>query len=383
MTELILSAAQSRAADIRRKLKRNKLVFVQCGAAFEVLRAPLLTELDGTLLDAVGFAENADPVELPTGRVILDNVEAFAADGKAGNATLGALRARVNQLRDREIDVCLVSRMPKIAFAPVPGSNLLDDAASHCLPLLSPEERPPEVRTNPGAALPAIGLGTDPDVQALLRASLGELDVHVLTDLDFAIFEANHLDGFVNEVEPAVAEALRGAGLAQVVDSALEFTETGPFWQFKNAVADTIAAVVVPQSELSDVSEGLWLIERTIRKLLREAAIEASGGRWRRNVFNKAIADSVLGRARGDVYATATTVSDLRDPTEWLSLGELLEVVQSPQFKGLSWDSVAWKHFTQDIVPIRNRLSHMRLLKKGDRATVRMWVNRVVRMTSS
>ncbi|WP_284743917.1 hypothetical protein [Amycolatopsis sp. RTGN1] len=199
----------------------------------------------------------------------------------------------------------------------------------------------------------------------------------MLTDLDFAIFEANHVDGFVNEVEPAVAEALRGAGLAQVVDGSLEFTAVGPFWKFKNAVADTIAAVVGPQSELSDVSDGLWLIERTIRKALREAAIAASGGSWRRNLFNKAIADNVLGRARGDVYPTAATVSDLRDPTEWLSLGELLEVVRSPQFDGLSWDAVAWKHFTQDIVPIRNRLSHMRLLKKDDRATVRMWVNRV------
>ncbi|WP_284743916.1 hypothetical protein [Amycolatopsis sp. RTGN1] len=134
MTELIRSAAHTRAAEIRRKLKRNKLVFVQCGAAFEVLRAPLLAELDGTLLDSVSFAATSDPVDPPTGRVILDNVEAFAADGKAGSATLGALRARVNQLRDDEIDVCLVSRMPKIAFAPVAGSNLLDDAAWHCIP---------------------------------------------------------------------------------------------------------------------------------------------------------------------------------------------------------------------------------------------------------
>ena len=377
MTELIRSAAHARAAEIRRKLKRNKLVFVQCGAAFEVLRAPLLAELDGTLLDSVSFAATADPVDPPTGRVILDNVEAFAADGKAGSATLGALRARVNQLRDDEIDVCLVSRMPKIAFAPVAGSNLLDDAAWHCIPLLNAEECPQEMQASSGAALPALGLGPDPDAPALLRASLGELGVHVLTDLDFAIFEANHVDGFVNEVEPAVAEALRGAGLAQVVDGSLTFTAVGPFWKFKNAVADTIAAVVGPQSELSDVSDGLWLIERTIRKALREAAIAASGGSWRRNLFNKAIADNVLGRARGDVYPTAATVSDLRDPTEWLSLGELLEVVRSPQFDGLSWDAVAWKHFTQDIVPIRNRLSHMRLLKKGDRATVRMWVNRV------
>ena len=34
-------------------------------------------------------------------------------------------------------------------------------------------------------------------------------------------------------------------------------------------------------------------------------------------------------------------------------------------------------HFKNDVVPIRNRLSHMRLLKKGDRTKVRTWVKRI------
>ncbi|GAA4620463.1 hypothetical protein GCM10023196_004560 [Actinoallomurus vinaceus] len=377
MTDLILSSVQGRAAEIRTRLKRFKLVFIQCGAAFEVLREPLLAALGGTVLDAANFAGTVGPVELPAGPVILDGLEAFARDGKAGGATLGGLRAKVNELRDDDAEICLVSRVPKISFAPVVGSNLLDDASWHCLPLLEPHECLAEVRHSPASALPSVGLGHQPDVDLVLRASLDELGVNVLTDLDFAIFEAKHDVSFIAEVEPGVAEAMRGAGLAHVVDDVLRFTAPVPFWKFMNAVADAVAAVVGPQVDLPAVSGGLWEIERTIRKILRDAAIRDSGARWRKNLFNEAIAKNVLERARNDVNVTAVSVSQLRDPIEWLSLGELLEVVQSSRFNGLSWDAIAWKHFAQDIMPIRNRISHMRLLKKGDRATVRMWVNRV------
>ncbi|PKW18287.1 hypothetical protein [Saccharopolyspora spinosa] len=377
MTDLILSSAQNRAAEIRTRMKRFKLIFIQCGAAFDILREPLLGALGGTVLNAADFAGTSSPVELPTGPVILDGIEAFAHDGKAGGVTLGALRAKVNKLRDIDAEICLVSRMPKISFAPVAGSSLLDDASWHCLPLLEPHERPEELRHIPASSLPSVGLGRQSDLNLLLRTALEELGVNVLTDLDFAVFEANHGASFITEVEPGVAEAMRGAGLAYIVDGALRFNSPGPFWQFKNAVADVIATIVGPQADLPAVSEGLWQIERTIRRLLREAAIRDAGAQWRKNLFNETIAQLVLERARNDVNVTAWNVSELRDPIEWLTLGELLQVVESAKFKGLSWDGALWRRFRQDVMPIRNRVSHLRLLKKRDRATVRMWVNRI------
>ena len=378
MTDLTLSSAQGRAAKIRTRLKRFKLVFIQCGAAFEVLREPLLAAIGGTVLDAADFAgATGSVVEPAAGPVVLSGLEAFARDGKAGGATLGGLRAKVNELRDDDAEICLVSRLPKISFAPVVGSSLLDDASWHCLPLLAPHECMEELRNNPASTLPSIGLGHQLDIEPLLRESLDELGVNVLTELDFAIFEASNDVDFITEVEPAVADAMRGAGLAHVVDDVVRFTSPVPFWQFKNAVADVIATIVGPQADLPAVSGGLWEIERTIRKLLRDAAIRDANTRWRKNIFNQSIAEKVLERARNDVNVTAASVSQLRDPIEWLSLGELLQVVQSSKFEGLSWDAVTWKRFAKDIMPIRNRISHMRLLKKSDRVTVRMWVNLV------
>lgn len=377
MTDLILAGSQNRATEIRTRLKRFKLVFIQCGAAFDVLRGPLLAALNGTVFDAAEFAGSTAAFDPPGGPVVLNGLEAFASDGKVGGATLGKLRAKIIQLMDEGTEICLVSRTPRISFATVPGSSLLDDASWYCLPLLEPHECLEELRDNQVSAFPSIGLGCQSDVDLLLKASLGELGVSVLTDLDFAIFEASQDSDFVLELEPGAAEAMRGAGFAHVVDGALKFTNLVPLWRFKNAVANVIATVVKPQADLAAVTSDLWQIERTIRKVLRDTAISKSGAKWRKNLFNEAIAENVLDRARSDVYVTARSVSELRDPIEWLSLGELLEVVQSSRFDGLSWDKIAWKRFAQDVMPIRNRISHMRLLKKGDRGTVRMWVVRV------
>lgn len=377
MNDLINNVAQERALEIRKRLKRFKLVFVQCGSMFDMLREPLLSELGGTVLDAVEFAANSIIPDISVGPVILNGMERFARTGQANGVTLGSLRMNVNTLRDSDIEICMISRCPRIAYAPVIGSNLLDDASPHYLPLLKPRELGDENEQHDESALPDIALDGLADEAFLLRTALNELGMSALTELDFALYEARDDSRFVRSLDSAAADALRGAGLVHYENGELVLIAPIKIWRFRESVADVIADLVQPQADLANVSQGLWQIERTIRRALRSAAIEAHGAKWRKNLFNESIATAVLERARSDVNATASNISELRDPIEWLSLGELLEVVQSRKFDGLFWDSVAWRRFTQDVVPIRNRLSHMRLLKKGDQSTVHMWLNRI------
>lgn len=187
---------------------------------------------------------------------------------------------------------------------------------------------------------------------------------------------ARNLVNFVTEIGPPVTDALRSAGLLHLAGEEPRLA-LGQLWRLKQAIADAMAEVVTPQSDLAAVSDGLWQIERIIRKFLRDAAVADSPKKWRNQLLNATLAETVLGRARGDVNVTAVSVAELRDPIEWLTLGELLDLVQSKKFGGLFWDELTWRLFKNDIVPIRNRLSHMRLLKRSDKATVRMWVKRV------
>lgn len=376
MTDKITKVARARAEDVRRRMKRFKLVFVQCGAMFDIIREPLLEELGGSRMRADAFAIGDRKADEDTTVVVLDDVEVFAANGTSQGTTLGALRQKVNELCDQGIAVCLVSRRPKIAFAPVAGSNLLEDASPYYIPLLDEHECVDGKHNATAPTLPTVGLGDSSDLDELVRSTVRELGVNVLTELDFALFEARHELNFVTEIGPSITDALRSAGLLHLVgeEPRLAFEQ---LWRLKQAIADAMAEVVTPQSDLAAVSDGLWQIERIIRKFLRDAAVADSPKKWRNQLLNASLAETVLGRARGDVNVTAVSVAELRDPIEWLTLGELLDLVQSKKFGGLFWDELTWRLFKNDIVPIRNRLSHMRLLKKGDKATVRMWVKRV------
>jgi hypothetical protein len=380
MTGKIADAAVRRAGELRRRLKRHKLVFVQCGSAFSVLRDPILAEMAGTVVTAVEFAASSprvNTIEID-GPLILTEMEGFARTGETQGVTLGRLRQRVDEHLDADIDVCLMSSAPRISYYPVPGSSLVEDAASvFYLPLLDPAECEDEMRTSPAFMLPSVGLKGCTNLDEVFREALGELGVDVLAALDYAVFEARFSRTFLEMLDPRIIQALRGAGFALANGDEINFTVSSCYSQFKEALAHVLAEVVAPQADLAAVSEGLWLIERTIRKNLREEAIIQFIDKWRKNVLHGDLAAKVLQRARSDVNVTAASIAELRDPIEWLSLGELLEVVQSNTFGGLKLDSVSWRRFTQDVVPIRNRLSHMRLIKKGDRETVVMWVRHV------
>lgn len=378
MTDKITTAAHRRAEEIRLRMKRFKLVFVQCGSIFDIIREPLIEGLGGMRMTAAEFAAGDREFDADRTTVVLDDVEVFAATGNSNGASLGRLRQKVNELCDKDVTVCLVSRRPKNAFAPVPGSNLLEDASPYYIPLLEGHECLDGQHDAGGPTLPAVGLSNDCDLDELVRSAVAELGVNVLTELDFALFEARHDSNFVTEIDPSVRDAMRSAGLLRVVDDEPKLT-LARIGQLKNAIADAMAEAVTPQADLADISDGLWQIERTIRRFLRAAAV-ADSSKWRKALLNEALAAKVLDRARWDVNVTAVSVAELRDPIEWLSLGEMLDIVQSKKFNGLFWDELTWRHFKNDILPIRNRLSHMRLLKKGDKATVRMWALRVARV---
>lgn len=369
MTAHIVEAAACRGREIRAKTKQYKLLFVQLGAAFDVLRDGLISELGGTHVNAAEFCE-ADPDTLQVeGLLLLTGLEEFAGSTAKGKPTLGVLRQRVTQQLTSS-DVCLVSRAPRIAFPKVPGSSLIEDAKVHCVRLLEAHEHPADAGIT---GLPSVAFG-ELDFPEVFRASLLELGLNTLAALDYALFESMSGRDFVCHLEHNEVEALRGAGLVAVEDGENVFTVPNRYSEFREATASALADITHPQDDLGPISNGIWTIERMIRKSLRDTAIQNHQNSWRKHVAHGDLEMKVLQRAKSDSYPTASKISELRDPIEWLSLGELLEVARSKNYQGLGIDAYTWQRFSHDLIPIRNRLSHMRLIKHGDMATVRMWV---------
>ncbi|MEV6899169.1 hypothetical protein [Amycolatopsis sp. NPDC051372] len=375
MNELVNTAARSRAEQLRKRLRRHKLVFVQCGIIHDVLRDAIVESLSAVRLDVRQFLyERIDIQSIESGTLVLDSVELLAQDQDQSSMTLGKLRQEVDRVLDSDVNVCLLSRTPRVGFGNVPGSSVIEDASVYFLPLLESSEWNKEMSGSPGLNLPSCGIVGRQDFVELFRVALTELGLAVLAALDSAIFEAPPGVKFLERLDVREIDALQGAGLVALDgDGVRQFAVPNRISEFKEALSDVLSDITEPQSDFSAISERLWSIERTIRRCLREAAISKYGNRWRSQVLHGDLAAKVLEHARADVNVSARTIAELRDPSEWLSLGELMEVANSKDFDGLHFDKIAWGKFREALVPIRNRVSHMRLVRKGDKEIVEMW----------
>ncbi|TLM83481.1 hypothetical protein [Pseudarthrobacter sp. NamE5] len=379
-------AALVRSKQARNKVKRRGLLFIQLGIVFEVLREDFLANLGGRCVTAEELCAGA-PTELPQeGILVITDFEVMTAPGRSSSHPLGVLRKVISEVMEVGVDVCLVSRAPRVAFPKVPGSSIIEDASVFHLPLLAAEECESFEgdQKPPGYLLPAVGIEKR-DCAEVFHHSLRELGVGTLASLDHALYETETKSAdMIKHLDVAQSEALRGAGLLRTnEDGDYVFAVPNRINEFREALAHALADVVLPQDDWREVADGLFTIERMIRRSLRNAAIERHQGRWRKQVANHGdLAEKLVKRANGDAYLTALSVAELRDPIEWMSLGELLEVVRSNNYAGLGITDSTWQRFAFEVLPIRNRLSHMRLIKDRDKATITAWVAWIKRLLS-
>lgn len=341
------------------KATRLGVVFVQLGAANEPARNALRgSSVRAAEVEAYLAGENDDTNQI----VVIDGLERLLRSGRGD--LLAPLRERVF----REIDVgfrfILLSRSPKISFPDVPGSSLLEDASFAHGPAF------------PGAfsSAPACEIDGRPEAE-VLQDSLSELGPEMCASLDRVIFEnmllgSEALSSFVARE----LEALDGAGITTQSTGQREWAFPRQLVELKKALSSVLGAQHDPQPQLGDVSSGLWTIERLLRSAVRERAISAWGSNWKKQLLTQAMQKQVLERARESAYLAATAVAQLRDPLEWLSLGELLQLRENPSIGNLGLDSALWRNFSAQVMPIRNRTAHMRNLHPRDAAEVVKWL---------
>lgn len=284
--------------------------------------------------------------------------------------TLGLLRERVMDDMAAGGRVALVSAAPRVAYPPVPGSSLLEDAKFVAGPLAP---IPEDANAAPEAVLP-VCRENDSSLQEVLEASLRELGLEVCASLDHALFEAalDPADLFSTLTSREV-EALRGASLVRVSTSGPEWTMPLRISELRDALSEVLSDQTETQEALGAVFASLWSIERSVRRALRIRAIELWGTRWRRQVLAGDLKEKVEGRAKTSAYAVASSISQIRDPLEWLTMGELLETRARTQIGDLGLEEPLWKTLANEVLPVRNQISHMRLLRPTDLGTVLKW----------
>jgi hypothetical protein len=198
----------------------------------------------------------------------------------------------------------------------------------------------------------------------------------LVSALDHALFEVNPkgVDG-LKFLAPRELEGLRGGGIVKIDESgksSLAMPQSAKL--LREALAAHVSGTVAPASILPEVTSGLWYVERRIRNAVRSAAIDRFGANWRADSVG-GLKEEVLRRAQLDTNVAAKSVADLRDPLEWLTLSELMDIVRGSKFDNLGVEAAIWRKLQEQLVPIRNRLAHVRMLKSEDAEVVSMWAS--------
>jgi len=341
-----------------RKTSRLGVVFVQLGAANEPARRAL-KGANVRVTEVTDYLES-EPDDIRT--VVIDCLERLLLPGRAD--LLAPLRERVFSEIDDGIRFILLSRAPKIAFPDVPGSSLLDDASFAHGPTFAG-------RFDSVPTCDVDGRSVD----AVLRESLAELGPEVCASLDRVIFESMLLGTeALNSLVARELEALDGAGITTKGHGVRQWAFPRQLVSLKEALSSVLGSQHGAQPQLADVSSGLWTIERLLRSAVRDRACAAWGKQWKKQLLNPTLQAQVLDRARESAYLAATGIGQLRDPLEWLSLGELLQLRDNPTIGNLGLDAAIWRNFSVQVMPIRNRTAHMRNLHPRDAVDVLKWL---------
>lgn len=353
------------AVDLVAKAKRFHLVLAPSCKAFANLRPTFLDQGDVVL--SVEEVLRADAL-VQADLVMITGIE--AADRARTDATnlLAPLRERVTQLIEAGSSVILLSKYPKMRYPDVPGSSLLQDASD-----FHPRTRAVATDDHPLLAMPAWADGVD-EVDFLTEL-VSELGTPLVARLDQVLFESPlRPSEALSDLASPELDALYFAGL--VIPSGDTFAWTIPraLDALKAAVANTLASTTSPPRDLALTYEYLWKIERRARSALRAKAIQTWGNNWKDSLTNPTYSQRVFDRAGEVAYPGVRRVTNIRDPLEWLSLGELLALrEEKPALGDLGMPVTHWRRLAIEVMPIRNQVSHMRLTKPGDLVTLKQW----------
>lgn len=363
-------------AEIGVATKRYPIVFVHIGRA----RLPAQESLEA-VGPVISVADYLSEVSLPKANegavhssvVVISDVEAVIGSRQH---TLGALRERVMADVDEGRRFVLQSRVARSAFPETLGSNLLVDAKQVFVPILRSDE------ANGLQRLPGWDYehsqkssgDSSTDKVKFLSECVQELSTDTVSHLSELLWDSrqspNEVLGSISGVD---LESMLSCGLVSMVGGSPVWVIASEWKYFREAVAAVSSRYASESDWLAQTFVDLWLIERRLRNVFRDALIAIQGKGWRSTCLPVGLRAEILGRAQRDSQPFAGTISDLRDPLEWLSTSELLDLRTQGSLGALGLETHQWNRLREVLIPVRNRAAHMRIIGERDARTASTW----------
>jgi hypothetical protein len=225
------------------------------------------------------------------------------------------------------------------------------------------------------------GLGSNEQRKKAIRAEVAlahevysELGPDIVTLLESWVFEAQ-----LGEIEDddlpsdTIHTALSESGLiCRSEEGGYRLLPFANRAHWTTGLAEWLSAVIEPPESWTKVAAELFALERDLRRALALRYAVDHGEGWRSTVLEDVTAE-ILELARRDAIPAAHSLEDLRSPLDWLQLSRLLtmaeDVASAGAFLGLR--AIEWQRFAREVLPVRHRVAHMRLVRPGDLDIVR------------
>jgi hypothetical protein len=211
-------------------------------------------------------------------------------------------------------------------------------------------------------------------LRSTLLQAVNEVGTGTLALLDHLVLECDKMDILQDEVaehQIAVLEAACLLRLDDIEGTAHLFPQP---WrsEVKNCLGAAMRSVVSPPPEWEGLARKTFTFERTVRKLVMEVLLEVHGENWRNALGDRGT--KAFGLARNDTNMSATSLDEMYTPLDWFLLEDLLDLAAELAAEHGSVRGVRvgeWARLKMQVVPIRNRVAHVRLPLEADASTVR------------
>ncbi|MEV4845101.1 hypothetical protein AB0K20_18035 [Micromonospora matsumotoense] len=209
--------------------------------------------------------------------------------------------------------------------------------------------------------------------EVLLRA-VDELDPSTLALLDHLVLECDMMDLSEDDLAEHQIAALESACLLRVNDLDGTVHLFAEPWraEAKERVASALRSVVAPPKDWERLARKIFTFERTIRKMVMDTLREVHGDDWRGALGDRGT--KALSLARNDTNVAAASLDEMHTPLDWFLLEDLLDFaaeLASTHGAVRGVRAGEWARLKVQMVPIRNRIAHMRLPLETDASAVR------------
>jgi hypothetical protein len=208
----------------------------------------------------------------------------------------------------------------------------------------------------------------------VLTWTLKELGPELLAWLERWVLERDMLRISTTDVRNDALFELRAAGVCEMnpVDECIELFAPPHTETWRKALDAALSDLLEASAQWESVVADLFFIERRLRRALATLLENRYGKKW-----GTRLPEDMQGRIielfRRNASARVSEITDIRRPLDWVTFGDLFVLIPrfspSDRLDGLS--ATEWRAIADAILPVRDRVSHMRLLRDDDRLAVR------------